>query len=100
MEDEILWIRNPFEEEYLKKLKMSSSEEDSSFELSCDQILKSFLKTSLVPFWIKLRQEYPAIAKIALKHLMGFSTLVFLKNKYGNKLDVERDSRLKLLKLS
>lgn len=107
MEDEILWIRNPFEEDYLKTLKMSSSEEESLIELSCDQTLKSFFKTTpLVPFWIKLRQEYPAIAKIALKHLMGFSTtylcerafstLVFLKNKYRNKLDVESDLRLKL----
>lgn len=107
IEGEIQWIRNPFEEDYLKKLKISSSEEDSLIELSCDQTLKSFFKTTpLVPFWINVRQEYPAIAKIALRHLMGFSTtylcerafstLLFLKNKYRNKLNVDSDLRLKL----
>ncbi|XP_054713545.1 zinc finger BED domain-containing protein 5-like [Uloborus diversus] len=107
IEDEIQWIRNPFEENYLSKLKLSSSEEDSLIELSCHQSLKSLFKTTpLVPFWINARQEYPVIAKIALSHLMGFSTtylckrafstLVFLKNKYRNKLNVESDLRLKL----
>lgn len=106
-EEEIQWIRNPFEEDYLKKLKISSSEENSLIELSCDQTLKSSFKvTSLIPFWIKVRHEYPAIAGIALRHLMvfsttylcerAFSTFVYLKNKYRNKLNVESDLRLKL----
>lgn len=41
IDDEIQWIRNLFEENYLKKLKLSSSEENSLIELPCDQILKS-----------------------------------------------------------
>ncbi|XP_015365209.1 PREDICTED: protein FAM200A-like [Diuraphis noxia] len=99
------WIRNPFEEDNLKKLKISASEEDSFIEMSCDHTLKSYFKsTQLVPFWLNVRKDYPAIAKIALRNLMGFSTtylcqrafstLIYLKNKYRN---VENDLRLKLI---
>lgn len=105
--DELLWIRNPFVEDNLKKLKLSASEEDSLMELSCDSSLKTFFKdSSLIPFWIKIKGEYRVLANIALKELMGFTTtylcerafssLVFLKNKYRNKLCVENDLRLKL----
>jgi len=88
-------------------LKISASEEDSLIEMSCDQTLKSYFKsTQLVPFWLNVRKDYPAIAKIALRNLMGFSTTylcerafstsIYLKNKYRNKLNVEGDLRLKL----
>lgn len=46
-------------------------------------------------------KDYPAIVNIALRHLVGFSTtylcerafstLIFLKNKYWNKLNVDSD---------
>lgn len=75
--------------------------------MSCDQTLKSYFKsTQLVQFWLNVRKDYPAIAKIALRNLMSFSTtylcerafstLIYLKNKYRNKLNVESDLRLKL----
>ncbi|GBM30049.1 SCAN domain-containing protein 3 [Araneus ventricosus] len=38
------WIRNPFEEDYIKKVKLSSNEEDSLIELLRDHTLKSFLE--------------------------------------------------------
>lgn len=89
---------------------MPSSEEDSLIELSCDQDLKSSFKTTpLILFWMNVRKDYPAISKIALRQLMGFSTtylcerafstLVYLKNKYRNRLNVESDLRLKLSSL-
>lgn len=100
-------IRNPFDEENLKNTNMPSSEEDSLIELSCDQDLKSSFKTTpLILFWMNVRKDYPAISRTALRQLMGFSTtylcerafstLVYLKNKYRNKLNVESDLRLKL----
>jgi len=59
-----------------------------------------------VPFWLDVRQDYPAIGKIALGNLMSFSTthlcecafskLIFSKNKHKNKPNVESDLRLKL----
>jgi hypothetical protein len=88
-------------------VQLSTSEEDSLTELSCDLALKSaFKETSLIPFWIKTRGEYPVLSKMALKELMGFSTtylcerafstMVYLKNKYRNRLCVKSDLRLKL----
>jgi hypothetical protein len=60
-----------------------------------------------MPFWLNVRQDYPAIAKITLGNLIGchlkthqceraFSILIFFKNKYRNKLNVKSDFRLKL----
>lgn len=59
----------------LKKIKVSFSKENLLIELSCNQALKSSFKaTSLVPLWINVRHEYLAIAGIALRHLIVFST--------------------------
>lgn len=102
-----MWKRNPFDDENLKQLKLSSAEEDKLIELSCDSALKSVFKDSnLMSFWIKVKEEYPEISKIALKELMpftttylcerSFSSLTFLKNKYRNRLCVESDLRLKI----
>ncbi|GBO29425.1 hypothetical protein AVEN_98565-1 [Araneus ventricosus] len=66
---EIQWIRNPFEEEYIKKVKVASDEENALVELACDRFF--FLEHhhwSLINF----RQQYPEIAKLASRHLMGF----------------------------
>ena len=59
----------------------------------------------LTTFWMEARTEYPTISVTALRFLMvftttylcerTFSTLVFLKNKYRNQLNVESDLRLK-----
>lgn len=100
-------MRNPFDEDNLKNVALTSAQEDALIELSCDSALKSLFKdTSLISFWIKVKTEYPEISKIALMELMGFTTtylcersfssLVFLKNKYRNRLCLENDLRLKL----
>lgn len=70
------------------------------------RIKSSFKSTPLIPFWINVRKDYPAISKIAMRQLLGFSstnlcerafsTLVYFKNKYRNQLNVESDLSLKL----
>lgn len=100
-------MRNPFDEDNLKKLALTPAQEDALIELSCDSALKSvFKESSLISFWIKVKTEYTELSQIALKELMGFTTtylceksfssLLFLKNKYRNRLSVENDLRLKL----
>ncbi|GBN05653.1 hypothetical protein AVEN_150152-1 [Araneus ventricosus] len=49
-----------------------TNEEDSLIELSFDQTLKSFFTTSLIPFIINVRQQYPEIDKLELRRLMKF----------------------------
>lgn len=65
----IQWIRNPFEDDYLKKLKISS-EQDPLVWLLRDQTLKSFFKNH-------------TIGPVALRHLMGFSTTDLCERAYS-----------------
>lgn len=99
------WIRNPFSINI--KTTFSDLNVESLIELSCDTALKDiYKKRPLIDFWLSCRQEYPVVAEQAIKFLMpfvttykceaGFSTLVFLKNKYRNRLEVEPDLRIKL----
>ena len=60
-------------------------------------------------FWIAMAQPYPNLAKMALKVLIpfattyecdaAFSTLLHIKTKYQNRLDVTNDMRFALCKL-
>lgn len=102
------WIQNPFHDENLKKAsELTPAQEDILTELSCDSVMKNvFREKNLVSFWMEARSDYASLSKEAMNFLMiftttylcerSFSTLVFLKNKYRNKLDVESDLRLKL----
>lgn len=68
-------------------------------------VIQSIRKNNLTTFWMEARTEYPTISVTALRFLMvfittylcesTFSTLVFLKYKYRNQLNVEKDLRLK-----
>ena len=61
-------------------------------------------------FWIAMAQTYPDLAKMALKVLIpfattyeceaAFSTLLHIKTKYRNRLDVTNDMRVALCKTS
>lgn len=108
-----MWIRNPFlvniEEE--EALKLTDLEMHSLIELSCSSALKDrFGQESLINFWLSCRSEYTSLAEKAVKFLMpfvttyrceaAFSSLVFLKNKYRSRLDVEKDLRIKLSSFS
>lgn len=65
-----------------------------------------FKERRLIDFWLSSYQEYPVLAERAIKFLMpfittykckaGFPTLVLLKNKYRNRLEIEPDLRTKL----
>ncbi|CAL9700336.1 unnamed protein product [Knipowitschia caucasica] len=101
------WIENPFVIQAQDAAGLSSREQDSLVELSCDSSLKlEFTQTHLVRFWILVFKEYPHLADKAIRFLMpfsttylcetGFSSLVALKTKYRNRLDVTSDLRLKL----
>ncbi|CAL9694137.1 unnamed protein product [Knipowitschia caucasica] len=101
------WIENPFVIQAQDAAGLSSREQDSLVELSCDSSLKlEFTQTHLVRFWIRVFKEYPHLADKAIRFLMpfsttylcetGFSSLVALKTKYRNRLDVTSDLRLKL----
>lgn len=86
--------------------ELPDSNIESIIELSCDTTLKDiFDKIPLMDFWLSYGQKYPVLAEKAIKFLMSFvatykceasfSTLVFLKNKYRNLLEVELDPRIK-----
>ena len=61
-------------------------------------------------FWIAMAQTYPDLAKMALKVLIpfattyeceaDFSTLLHIKTKYRNRLDVTKNMRVALSKTS
>ena len=72
--DEFDWIRNPF-----VKLTDSSNlalfEEEELASLSSDRGLRmNHAELPLDAFWIYVMQEYPSIAKKAIKVLLQFST--------------------------
>lgn len=101
------WIQNPFNENYISE-EFTAKEKEQYLELSCDSELRqTFSKMTLIDFWISRRSDYADIADKAITFLLPFSTsylcetafssLVYLKNKYRNKLlCVENDLRLRL----
>ena len=102
------WIQNPFAPQNEDAIAgLSSREQDSLVELSCDTALKLiFTQKHLAHFWMHVYPEYTDLSNKASKFLMpftttylcetGFSALLALKTKYRNKLDVEPDHCLKL----
>ncbi|XP_068213822.1 zinc finger BED domain-containing protein 5-like [Palaemon carinicauda] len=91
-------------------VNLSLKEADNLVEIATSGTLKTlFRERSLANFWAQVQPEYPGLAEIALKHLMpfpttynceiGFSTLVDLKTKKRNRINVEPDMRLKLSRL-
>uniref|UniRef100_A0A8C0VXM4 SCAN domain-containing protein 3 n=1 Tax=Castor canadensis TaxID=51338 RepID=A0A8C0VXM4_CASCN len=101
------WIQNPF---ILSKdnLNLTVTLQDKLLELAADETLKiKFENTaSLASFWIKVKNEYPGLAEIALKSLLlfpstylcetGFSTLSVIKTKHRNSLNIHYPLRVAL----
>ena len=58
-------------------------------------------KMAIEDFWVKYHKSYKAVSRVAIKVLLpfsttylcesGFSSLVYIKNKYRNRLDCESD---------
>lgn len=105
-----MWIRNPFGDITEQCTKLSIQEGNSLVDIASDGGLKmSFKQQPLTDFWAQLLPEHPKLAESALKVLMpfpttyncevGFSTLVGLKTKQRNRLNVEPSMRLKLSSL-
>ena len=85
-------------------------EADSLVEITSDGTLKAtFREKYLTDFWVHVQLEHPELAGSALKLLMpfpttynceaGFSTIVGLKTKQRNQINVESNMRLKLFSL-
>lgn len=91
------WIRQPFymKVEELQHFDLKMQEELA--ELTTDGDLKMlFDKENLNNFWLLIRNEYPLLSAAALRILIpfattylcesGFSTLIYIKNKYRNSI--------------
>ena len=83
------------------------SEQESLIEIAtCGSVKIEFNQKPLPDFWIGLRSEYTALANHTVKTPMpfanmylcesGFSALTSMKTKYGHRLCVESDLRLRL----
>lgn len=100
------WIRNPFEVS-LPITHLSLKEQEQLLELSCDGELEiQFKQKPLVDFWAQIMENYVDLSKRALRVLMpfattylceaGFSALTAVKTKYRQRMDAEKDLRIKL----
>ena len=78
---------------------VSDDLQDEFFDLKNDSEARNFfLETTLAKFWCKMSKTYKNLSKFALSVLVpfastylyeaGFSTLVLIKTKMRNKLDV------------
>jgi hypothetical protein len=104
------WIRDPFSIEDILPELLTTNEKDELIELSCDGSLQQmFKKMDLTEFWLVRRKEFPIfISNKAVKFLLvfsttylcecGFSSVIYIKNKYRSRLSIEPDLRLKLTK--
>ena len=69
-----------------------------------------FETVPLINFWLRSQKKYPSVSEKAIQFLMpfvttyacetAFSALVYLKNKYRKRLNVEPNLRIKLTSLS
>ena len=97
--DDLSLARNPFR---LSPEKVENELQDQLIELkndlNCRDLFESFPVTE---FWLSVALSYPQISTIALKKLLpfnstwlcesAFSTLVNMKSKQRNRLEVEQD---------
>jgi len=102
--DDLSLARNPFR---LSPEKVEDELQDQLIDLkndsSCRDLFESFPVTE---FWLRVALSYPQISTIALKKLLpfnstwlcefAFSTLVNMKSKQRNCLEVEQDIRCAL----
>lgn len=91
--------RNPFA---VDPDTVPSSIQEELIDLASDSNARDDFETmSIQNFWVKCNKSYKAVSNVAFKVLLpfsstylcesGFSSLVFIKNKYRNRLDCESD---------
>lgn len=103
-----LWIRNPFlcDIDCIDDMNLAK---DELIDLKTKSLLKmDFDSKTLGEFWSSLREAYPLLVKRAMAAIIpfatvylceaGFSTLVTIKTKHRNRLNVEHDMRVALSK--
>jgi hypothetical protein len=102
------WIRNPFIS-YINCIENADLAKDGHIDLRTENLLQlEFNSKGLEEFWYSLRGTYPRIVNRAMEVLIpfattyliesGFSTLVTIKTKSRNRLDVQHDMRIALSK--
>ena len=102
------WVFQPFLVEVGAHLSLRMQEE--LIDLQSDRTLQmQFSKLSLGEFWLKMPPEHSALAEIAVKTLLpfsssylcetGFSALAVLKTKYRSRLEVEHNLRMAVAKI-
>ncbi|XP_047591129.1 SCAN domain-containing protein 3 isoform X1 [Lutra lutra] len=101
------WIQNPFLPPK-DNLDLTVTLQDNLLKLAADEGLKTNFENtaSLASFWIKVKNEYPELAEVALKSLLlfpstslcetGFSTLSVIKTKHRNSLNIHYPLRVAL----
>jgi zinc finger BED domain-containing protein 5/7/8/9 len=105
-EQEASVVRNPFHAA-LDVANIPEEVQDEFIELRNDSIARDLFKEkSLTEFWCSMRRSYPNVALLSFKLLVpfastylcesGFSTLLQIKTKSRNRLDVQDDMRLAL----
>jgi zinc finger BED domain-containing protein 5/7/8/9 len=104
------WVLNPFQyDETNLPEELSTAAQEELLTLSSNLTIKSkFQFMGYQEFWLEadLDQEFPVLQQIAITMLLkfpttylcekGFSAMLYLKNKYRSKLNVEDDLRIKL----
>jgi len=106
--DELDLVRNPFR---LQVEKIPDEYQDEFLELKTDSSAKDiFDEKSLTEFWPLMINSYPKVTEKALRALIpfvstylcesGFSTLLQIKSKQRNRLDVKNNMRCALSKIS
>ena len=101
-EEEGKLVRNPFSDT-LDIATIPSDVQDEFLDLKHDSAAKDiFEERSLHVLWCSMHLSYPKVSEIALRLLpfsttylceSGFSTLLQIKNKTRNRLDVDPDMR-------
>lgn len=103
-----LWIRNPFEFNIYEIEDLTAIEQEMLIEISTNYSLKlKFKEQSIGEFWVSLQDEFPELSKKATIFLMpfvttllcekSFSALVYIKNKYRNRLkELEPELRIQV----
>ena len=100
------WVRNPFTVT-VKPASLVARDYESLIDLTSDsQVKQSFSELSLNDFWSSLIQEYPSVARRAVRVLLpfatmhlcetGFSYYAATKTKYRKRLDAAPHMRIRL----
>jgi zinc finger BED domain-containing protein 5/7/8/9 len=103
-----MWVLNPFVIDFANlPEELCTVAQEQLLTLSSSVVFASkFKMLALEEFWLTLGPEFQNLTEIATNVLLkfstsymcekGFSTMLLLKNKYRNRLEVEDDLRINL----